>query len=70
MIPELSKLSCYPKFPNEIRVFGISGLGSGILGLGYEFFLSRKCEDGGTTSTFQTCILLVYKMIVANITMS
>jgi hypothetical protein len=43
MIPELPKInsgfaSCYPKFPNEIRVLGISGLCSGILGSGYWFF--------------------------------
>jgi hypothetical protein len=43
MIPELPKInsgfaSCYPKFPNEIRVLGISGLCSGILGSSYGFF--------------------------------
>jgi hypothetical protein len=40
VIPELPELnsgfaSCYPKFPNKIRVSGISGSGSGIPGSGY-----------------------------------
>jgi hypothetical protein len=39
-LPELPEInlgfaSCYPKFPNEIRVSGISGLGSGIPGSGF-----------------------------------
>jgi hypothetical protein len=43
MISELPEInlgfaSCYPKFPNEIRVLGISGSGSGIPVSGYEFF--------------------------------
>jgi hypothetical protein len=41
VIPELPEInsgfaSCYPKFPNKIRVSGISG--SGILVSGYGFF--------------------------------
>jgi hypothetical protein len=40
VIPELPELnsgfaSCYPKFPNKIRVSGISGSGSGIPGSGF-----------------------------------
>ena len=40
MIPELPEIisgfaSCYPKFPNKIRVSGISGSGSGISGSGF-----------------------------------
>ena len=40
MIPELPEIisgfaSCYPKFPNKIRVSGISGSGSGIPGSGF-----------------------------------
>jgi hypothetical protein len=40
MIPKLPEInsgfaSCYPKFPNKIRVSGISGLGSGIPGYGF-----------------------------------
>jgi hypothetical protein len=40
VIPELPELnsgfaSCYPKFPNQIRVSGISGSGSGIPGSGF-----------------------------------
>jgi hypothetical protein len=40
MIPELPELnsgfaSCYPKFPNKIRVSGISGSGLDILGSGF-----------------------------------
>jgi hypothetical protein len=40
VIPELPELnsgfvSCYPKFLNKIRVSGISGSGSGILGSGF-----------------------------------
>jgi hypothetical protein len=39
MIPELSRInsgfaSCYPKFPNEIRISGISN--SGITGSGFK----------------------------------
>jgi hypothetical protein len=39
VIPELPRIisgfaSCYPKFPNKIRVSGISGSGSGIPGSG------------------------------------
>jgi hypothetical protein len=38
VIPEINSgfASCYPKFPNKIRVSGISG--SGIPGSGYGFF--------------------------------
>jgi hypothetical protein len=40
VIPELPEIisgfaSCYPKFPNKIRVSGISGSGSGIPGSGF-----------------------------------
>jgi hypothetical protein len=40
VIPELPELnsgfaSCYPKFPNKIRVSGISGSSSGISGSGF-----------------------------------
>jgi hypothetical protein len=40
VIPELPEIisgfaSCYPKFPNKIRVSGISGSGSGISGSGF-----------------------------------
>jgi hypothetical protein len=40
VIPELPRIisgfaSCYPKFPNKIRVSGISGSGSGIPGSGF-----------------------------------
>jgi hypothetical protein len=40
VIPELPEIisgfaSCYPKFPNKIRVLGISGSGSGIPGSGF-----------------------------------
>jgi hypothetical protein len=40
VIPELPKInsgfaSCYPKFPNKIRVSGISGSSSGIPGSGF-----------------------------------
>jgi hypothetical protein len=43
VIPELSEInsgfaSCYPKFPNKIRVSGISSLGPGIPVSGYMFF--------------------------------
>jgi hypothetical protein len=43
VIPELPEIisgfaSCYPKFPNKIRVSGISGSGSGIPGSGYGVF--------------------------------
>jgi hypothetical protein len=43
VIPELPEInlgfaSCYPKFPNKIRVSGISGSGSGIPGSGFGFF--------------------------------
>jgi hypothetical protein len=42
VIPELPEInsgfeSCYPKFPNKIRVSGISGSGSGIPGSGFGF---------------------------------
>jgi hypothetical protein len=42
VIPELPEInsgfaSCYPKFPNKIRVLGISGSGSGIPGSGFGF---------------------------------
>jgi hypothetical protein len=40
VIPELPEVNsgfanCYPKFPNKIRVSGISGSGSGIPGSGF-----------------------------------
>jgi hypothetical protein len=39
-IPEINSgfASCYPKFPNKIRVSGISGLGLDIPISGYGFF--------------------------------
>jgi hypothetical protein len=44
-LPKLSSgfTSCYPKFPNEIRVLGISNLGLGIPGSDFELqvFLPR-----------------------------
>jgi hypothetical protein len=43
VIPELPEInsgfaSCSPKFPNKIRVSGISGSGLGISGSGFRFF--------------------------------
>jgi hypothetical protein len=40
VIPELPEInsgfaSCYPKFPNKIRISGILGSGSGIPGSGF-----------------------------------
>jgi hypothetical protein len=47
LVPELSRKnsdfrSCYPKFPNKIRILGNLSDGSGVLGLGIglRFFLS------------------------------
>jgi hypothetical protein len=49
VIPELPEINsgfvrCYPKFPNKIRVSGISGSGSSILGSGYGYFASPTAE--------------------------
>jgi hypothetical protein len=43
VIPELSEInsgftSCYPKFPNKIRVSGISDSSSGVPGSSFGFF--------------------------------
>jgi hypothetical protein len=52
VIPELPELnsgfaSCYPKFPNKIRVSGISGSGSGIPGSGFGFRVFCPALDEG-----------------------
>jgi hypothetical protein len=50
-LPELNSgfASCYPKFPNEIRVSGISSSGSGIPGSGFglRVFLPSPSDPNG-----------------------
>jgi hypothetical protein len=57
VIPELPEInsgfaSCYPKFPNKIRVSVISGSGSGISGSGFglRIFCPALSTEHGNTS--------------------
>jgi hypothetical protein len=66
VIPELPELnsgfaSCYPKFPNKIRVSGISGSGSGIPGSG--FGLRVFCPALHNTTTSRSTGFTPFKLL-------